>query len=239
MSKQNTKKMNQQQNREIPKRVDPYKDFNHKESILNKEQVKKRNEATKDYSKEMNKTNSGQRGPGRSMYLGGKAKNTKGTALRIWNYLGRYKAGLIVVIIGVIITSALSALIPWLFAKALDDYIWVFDYEGAAYIAILLVFIALITSFVRFVSRYTMAIISQRTVKKIRKDAFDKLQNLSVNYYDTNQPGDIVSRITNDVDLISNSLSTFTIEMFGSIVTLVVSLFMMFYINWADRKSVV
>ena len=47
------------------------------------------------------------------------------------------------------------------------------------------------------------------------------------------RPGDIVSRITNDVDLISNSLSTFTIEMFGSIVTLVVSLFMMFWINWA------
>jgi len=233
MSKQNKKKLNQQTIAEMPKVVDPYKDFNHKEAILNKEQVKKRNESTKDYTKEMNKTSGRHRGPGGGMYLGGKAKNTKGTALRIWNYLGKYKAGLIVVIIGVILTSALGALIPWLFAKALDDYIWVFDYEGAAYIALLLILIALFTSFVRFVSRYTMAVISQRTVKKIRKDAFDKLQNLSIHYYDTNQPGDIVSRITNDVDLISNSLSTFTIEMFGSIVTLVVSLFMMFWINWA------
>ena len=167
MSKQNKKKLNQQTIAEMPKVVDPYKDFNHKEAILNKEQVKKRNEATKDYTKEMNKTSGRHRGPGGGMYLGGKAKNTKGTALRIWNYLGKYKAGLIVVIIGVILTSALGALIPWLFAKALDDYIWVFDYEGAAYIALLLILIALFTSFVRFVSRYTMAVISQRTVKKI------------------------------------------------------------------------
>ena len=233
MNKKDRVKMSEQQMNKMSNRVDPYKDFDHKNNVLNKEEVKKRNEATKDYSKEMNKTQGGHRGPGRGMYLGGKAKDTKGTALRIWNYLGSYKIGLIVVIIGVILTSALGAMIPWLFAKALDDYIWVFDYEGAAYIAILLIFIALFTSFVRFVSRYTMAVISQRTVKKIRKDAFDKLQNLSVNYYDTNQAGDIVSRITNDVDLISNSLSTFTIEMFGSIVTLIVSLFMMFWVNWA------
>lgn len=233
MNKKAKTKMNQDQINKMPKVLDPFKDIDHSTIILNKDQIKQRNEATKDYTKELNKTKGGHRGPGRGMYLGGKAKDTKGTAKRIWDYLGKYKAGLIVVIIGVILTSALGALIPWLFAKALDDYIWVFDYEGAAYIAIILVLIALFTSFVRFISRYTMAVISQRTVKKIRKDAFDKLQNLSIKYYDTNQPGDIASRITNDVDLISNSLSTFTLEMFGSIVTLLVSLFMMFWINWS------
>lgn len=217
----------------MSKPVDPFKDLDHKNIILDKEKIKKRNEATKDYSKEMNKTQNRGRGPGRSMYLGGKATDTKGTALRIWNYLGKYKFGLIIVILGVFATSVLGSLIPWLFAIALDDYIWVADYEGAAYIAMILIFIALFTSIVRWVARYTMAIISQRTVKKIRKDAFDKLQNLSVNYYDTNQSGDIVSRITNDVDLISNSLSTFVIEMLGSIVTLIVSLIMMFVVNWA------
>ena len=167
MSKQNNNKMKQQNNNEIKKPVDPFKDLDHKNIILNKEDVKKRNEATKDYTKELSKTKGGHHGPGRGMYLGGKAKDTKGTTLRIWNYLGSYKVGLIVVIIGVILTSALGALIPWLFAKALDDYIWVFDYEGAAYIAIILIVIALFTSFVRFISRYTMAVISQRTVKKI------------------------------------------------------------------------
>jgi len=213
--------------------VDPYKDFDHKNIVLDKIKIKKRNEATKDYSKEMNKTKGRSRGPGRSMYLGGKAGDTKGTTLRIWRYLGKYQAGLIVVVLGVVTTSGLSALIPWLFGKALDDYILKSDFSGAVNIAIILVIIAAVTSIVRFVARYTMAIISQRTVKKIRKDAFDKLQNLSVNYYDTNPAGDIVSRITNDVDLISNSLSTFTIELFGSIVTLVVSLIMMFIVNWA------
>ena len=126
----------------MPKPMDPFKDLDHKSVVLDKAKVKKRNEATKDYSKEMNKTSGRTRGPGRGMYLGGKAKNTKGTALRIWRYLGRYQSGLIVVIIGVILTSALGAMIPWLFAKALDDYIWVSDYEGAAYIAVLLIVIA-------------------------------------------------------------------------------------------------
>ena len=223
----------------MPKPHDPYKDLDHKNIILDKAKVKKRNEATKDYSKEMNKTKGRHRGPGKSIYLGDKASDGKTTALRIWKYLGRYQAGLIVVVIGVILTSSLGSLIPWLFAKALDNYIWVADYEGAAKIAIILIVIAFFTSFVRWVARYTMAIIAQRTVKKIRKDAFDNLQNLSVNYYDTNQAGDIVSRITNDVDLISNSLSTFTIEMLGSIVTLTVSLIMMFVVNWALALVVV
>ena len=94
--------------RNMPKPVDPFKDLDHKNIILDKTKVKKRNEATKDYSKEMKKTQGRSRAPGRSMYLGGKAKDTKGTALRIWNYLGKYKYGLIVVIIGVIMTSALA-----------------------------------------------------------------------------------------------------------------------------------
>ncbi|KFZ27343.1 MAG: putative ABC transporter ATP-binding protein [Candidatus Izimaplasma bacterium HR2] len=234
MNKQEKMKMKKQEMmKNMKKPVDPFKEYDHKNNVLDKIKIKKRNEATKDYSKEMNKTQGRSRGPGRTMYLGGKASDTRGTALRIWRYLGKYQAGLIVVIIGVILTSALGALIPWLFAKAIDDYILLSDFSGAVNIAMILVFIALFTSIVRFIARYTMAIISQRTVKKIRKDAFDKLQKLSVNYYDTNQAGDIVSRITNDVDLISNSLSTFTIEMFGSVVTLIVSLFMMFYVNWA------
>jgi len=212
----------------------PFSNTNHSEVILDKNQVKVRNEANKDYSIMLSKTSTrGTRGPGRGMYLGGKAKDSKATILRIWNYLGRYKAGLTIVAIATLLTSLLAILIPWLFAKAIDLIYLSLDLDGAFVIGLYIIGIAILTSAVRFVSRYTMVIISQKTVKKIRKDAFDKLQNLPVKYYDTNQPGDIVSRITNDVDLISNSLASVVNELLTSIITLVGSLVMMYILNWA------
>jgi len=84
-----------------------------------------------------------------------------------------------------------------------------------------------------------MVIISQRTVKKIRQDAFDKLQLLPVNYYDKNQSGDIVSRITNDVDLISGSLASVANQLITSIITLIGSLIMMFVVSWSLALVVV
>ena len=226
-------KRNKQQLKNTEVKEKPYANVDHSKVILTKEQVKIRNEANKDHSKMLAKTTGGHRGPGGGMYLGGKSKNSKQTVLRIWNYLGIYKIGLLVSLIAVIATSLLATFIPWLFAKAIDDYILQFDYSGAIKIGVFIIGIAVLTSTVRFVSRYTMAVISQKTVKKIRKDAFDKLQNLPVNYFDTNQPGEIVSRITNDVDLISNSLASVTLELMNSIITLVASLIFMFIINWA------
>lgn len=235
MNKREKKKMQQmQQGMMQNKKPDPFAHIDHKEVILNKNQVKKRNEANKDYSKMLSKTSTrGTGGPGRGMYLGGKAKNSKATVLRIWMYLGKYRSGLTIVAVATFITSGLAILIPWLFAKAIDDYILSFDLNGAFYMGFIIIGIALLTSAVRFISRYVMVIISQKTIKKIRKDAFDKLQNLPVNYYDINQPGDIVSRITNDVDLISNSLASVVLELLSSIIALFGSLIMMFILNWA------
>lgn len=210
----------------------PQDNINHQTVILNKDEVKKRNEATKDYSKILNKTASG-RGPGRGMYIGSKPKDSKGTILRILKYLKAYKLGLFAVVVAIIITSALGVIIPWLFGYTIDHYILKFDYDGAALIAILLIGIAILSSASRFISRYVLAVISQKTIKQIRKEAFDNLQNLPVKYYDTNQPGDIVSKITNDVDLISNSLASVVSELIGSAITLIGSFVMMFVVNWA------
>ncbi len=232
MTKKEMKMKKMQQQMKKPKK-DPFKNTNHSKVILNKKQVKVRNEANKDYSKMLSGTTNRGRGPGRGMYLGGKPKNASATVLRVWKYLGKYKVGIVIVVVAVFSTSLLATFIPWLFAYAIDEYILAYDYSGAITIGLYIVGIAFITSAVRFISRYTMVIISQKTVKKIRKDAFDKLQNLPVNYFDTNQPGDIVSRITNDVDLISNSLASVTLELLSSLITLTASLIFMFIVNWA------
>lgn len=205
--------------------------MDHSKIILDKQSVKKRNEKNKDYTKEFNKTRSGH-GPGRGMYLGKTAKDKKGTINRIWNYLGVYKIGLLIVFVATTLTTILAIFIPYLFKIAIDNYIRVYDFDGAIEIGFYIVIVALLSATVRFASRYTMTIISQRTVKKIRQDAFDQLQLLPVEYYDKNQSGDIVSRITNDVDLINNSLATVANQLVASIITLIGSLIMMFVVNW-------
>ena len=161
MSKTNKPK-NQFENK--MKKEKPFSNVNHAEVVLDKNQVKVRNEANKDYTKMLSKTSTrGTRGPGRGMYLGGKAKDSKATILRIWNYLGRYKAGLTIVAIATLLTSLLAILIPWLFAKAIDLIYLSLDLDGAFVIGLYIVGIAILTSTVRFVSRYTMVIISQKT----------------------------------------------------------------------------
>ena len=226
------KKMNRKGNMGHPKKpiIDPFKDTDHKTVILSKHDVKKRNEMTKDYSKDLNKVVGGGR---HRVYLGANANDRKGVIKRIWGYLGNYKYGLITVIIATGFTSGLAVLLPWLFAIALDDYILQYDFVGAYRIGAIIIAVALLNSIVRFIGRYTMTIISQSTVAKIRQDAFDKLQKLPVKYYDTNQSGDIVSRLTNDVDLTSNSLASVTNELITSVITLIGALIMMFIVNWA------
>lgn len=205
--------------------------INHRETLLTKEEVKKRNESNKDITKSMNYQRMG-RGPGGSVYLGQKASNKKATIQRVWNYLDKYRAGVVVVFIMTIITSGLAVYIPYLISDAINLYIETSNFQGAYDIAILIAIIAAITSLTRLIGRVVMVTISEKTVKKIRTDAFSNLQNLHVSYYDKKQAGEIASRITNDIDLISNSLSQVVNELFSSFVTIIISLVFMFLINW-------
>ena len=207
----------------------PFNDVDHKKVILTKDQVKERNEATNDYSKILNKRVG--RGPGGGVYLGNKATNRGAVVKRIWKYLGRYSYGLIIIVLAIFLTSLLSIFIPTLLARTIDS-ITTGDFDAATTFAFYIVGIALIHSIIRYISRFVMVNVSQKTVKRIRKDAFHRLQQLPVRYYDKNQPGDITSRITNDVDLISNSLNQVVTELVSSVITLVGSAVMMFLLNW-------
>ncbi|QMS85962.1 ABC transporter ATP-binding protein [Candidatus Xianfuyuplasma coldseepsis] len=202
----------------------------HSRVVLDKRAIKLRNQQNKDYSKDLNKVVGG--GP-RRMYLGKNASDRKGTILRLWSYLEGYHGGIIVILVANIVSSLLNLVIPYLFALALNDYIKTFDFSGAYRLAGLIIVVSMANSLIRMVGRYVTLVISQETVSRIRKEAFDKLQVLPVKYYDTNQPGDIVSRITNDVDLISNVLAAFINQFVQSVIMLVGSLIMMFVLNWA------
>ncbi len=220
--KNNMPPMNQE------KKVIPHNDIDHKTIILDKQKVKERNEATTDYTKQLNAT--GGRGFG-NMYVGNQASNRKEIVKRIWGYLGRYKVGLVIVAIALFLTSLLSIMVPFLFGLTVDE-LANFNYETARTYAIYIFLIAFLYALISYVSKYVMVDLSQKTVAKIRQDAFDKLQDLPVKYYDQNQPGDISSRITNDLELISNSLNQVITQLITSVITLLGSAVMMFVVNW-------
>ncbi len=164
--------------------------------------------------------------------VGPKPKNIRQTVFRLLSYMGVFKFALLFVALALIASTLMFLLVPFLFSFALDNHFLQFDFEGVYRIALIILFLALFNSMVRFFSRFVMARISQKVVKKLRSDAFDKLMKAPVSYYDEKGSGDIVSRISNDVELISNSLGQTVLEGINSSIVIVGAFFFMFYLNW-------
>ena len=151
---------------ELKKEV-PFDNVDHKAVILSKNQVKERNEVTKDYSKILNKRMG--RGPGHGVYLGKNATNRGAVIKRIWNYLGIYRYGLIIIVIAILLTSLLSIYIPTLLAQTIDA-ISEGNFDNAVTYALYIVIIAVIYGLIRFISKFVMVNVSQKTIKRIRKE---------------------------------------------------------------------
>ena len=133
------------------------------------------------------------------------------------------------------ITGNLLALVgPMLSGKAVDaiepgagkvDFDTVFFYAG------LMIVFYFISSLFSYMLSINMLGISQRLAKRMRKDVFDKLMKLPVGYFDTHLSGDIISRISYDIDVISTSLSHDVVQIVASIITVVGSFIMMIVIS--------
>lgn len=92
--------------------------------------------------------------------------------------------------------------------------------------------IYLLASLFLWLQQYTMAGVSQRTVYKLRRDVDEKLDRLPLSYFDTASRGDILSRVTNDIDNIANSLQQSLTQLITALLTIVGVLVMMFSISW-------
>jgi ATP-binding cassette subfamily B multidrug efflux pump len=137
-----------------------------------------------------------------------RARDTRGTTVRLWGYLRRYKAELIGTALMVVVTTGLTLLGPYLLAKAIDDYMLPGDLAGLARVALLMLASYALASALTWLQAYVMAEVSQRTVRDIRDDLFASLQRLSLRFFDQHTHGDLMSRLTNDVENINNVLST-------------------------------
>ena len=150
-----------------------------------------------------------------------KPKNLKKTLLKLWQYIRVHKIKLFIVF-GFVITSTLINLTATrLIGSAIDDFILPRDFDGLKRRIILLSVIYLFSAFFSWGQMQLSVNLAQNTVSDIRKDLFEKLQSLPLKFFDTTPRGDIMSRITNDVDTISNALNVSITQLISSILTIV------------------
>lgn len=170
------------------------------------------------------------RGPGMPVK---KPKKIGPTVKRLLGYLGVYKIALVFIILTSIVATLLNTTIPSLFSLAIDDYIIPGNYSGLYIIALVIMGFALFNGLVRFLSRFILIRISQGAIKKIREDAFDKLMKVPVSYFDEKGAGDLASRITNDVELINNSLAQTLTQLINTLIIIIGVSVLMVRLNWA------
>ena len=160
-----------------------------------------------------------------------RAKNMGTTLKRIWEYLSRQKGMLFLVILMVFFSSGLGLLGPYLIGMAIDDYIVTQETSGLGMLLVGLIFVFLFHSLTIFLQNFWMIGIAQNTVFDLRKDLFEQFHRLPISYFDKRQHGELMSRLTNDIDNVNNTLNQSVIQIFSSVLTLVGTLIVMLILS--------
>lgn len=135
------------------------------------------------------------------------AKDFKGTMLRLLKYFGNYKWLFFLVSLIVVGQSLINLVYPYLTGRIIDDAIGQQNLDALGRLSLTLLIAYLVGSLLQFFSGFVMATISQNILRKLRQELFNHLQTLSLSFFDRNQTGDLMSRLTNDVDAINRALS--------------------------------
>ncbi len=163
-----------------------------------------------------------------------KPKKRKGTILRLARYMVQYKYRVLFAL-GLTVASNLLALMgPMLSGYAIDAIepgVGRVDFARVFYYAALMVIFYLVSSALSYVLSVLMIHISRKVVYKMREDVFTHLMELPVGYFDTHQTGDIISRISYDIDTVNTSLANDLVQILTTLITVVGAFSMMIAIS--------
>lgn len=166
--------------------------------------------------------------------------DTKETLLRIWGYIGNQRKGLVLVVLMTMTTAVLNLLGPYLIGVSIDKYIITRDVQGLVWFCAGLLGVYICSSVATWLQSYFMAAVSQYTVLAMRKDLFSRLQKLPLNFFDRKSHGELMSRTTNDMENVSNTLNQSFTTLISSIMTLIGALCFMLALNiWLTALSFV
>lgn len=162
-----------------------------------------------------------------------KPKNFKGTLKRLWHYFGNERKILSAIFLFIFIDSVITLSSPYLIGKSIDAMsIGGKVNFGLLEMTVFLLLIAYIgDGILTFLQGWLMAGVSQRIVKRLRGSLFNKLQKLPVSFFDTRTHGELMSRLSNDIDNVSNTISQSTTQLMSGGIVLIGSFIMMLILS--------
>lgn len=178
---------------------------------------------------------------GRRNVPGEKAKDFQGTFRKLVDYMGKYKIAVVIVMICAAFSAAFSIISPKILGKAttkLSEGLMAkiagtggmdFDYIGKILITVLVLY--LISCLFHFIQGYTMSTVTQKLCYKLRKEIVEKINRMPMKYFESRTYGEVLSRITNDVDTFGNGLNQSITQLITSVTTMIGVLIMMLTIS--------
>lgn len=169
-----------------------------------------------------------------------KAQDTRQALMRLVAYLAPFRTGIVVVLVFVVIYTVLGLLSPYLIGVAIDDYIVPKRIAQLPQIALLMLAVYLVNNLFQALAGRTMASVSQRALQKLRQDLFHHLQTLPMQFFDRNPAGQLMSRLTNDIDAINQAVSQNVTSLVASVLSLIGILVAMFVLDvWLALATLV
>ncbi len=166
-----------------------------------------------------------------------KPKHTKETLLRLFRYIGKSRIIVIMLVILTVCAALFELFGPMLQQKSIDcfkivDNKLTVDFSSLVVFIALLVCFNLVSAVISLISARMGARLAQNTVYIMRRELFEKISLLPIRYTDTHKHGDIMSRMTNDVENVSTAISSSLTTLVSAVLTIVGSLAMMLYYSW-------
>ncbi|QCJ44958.1 ABC transporter ATP-binding protein [Bacillus sp. S3] len=163
-----------------------------------------------------------------------KPKNFKGTLKRLWHYFGNERKMLALIFFFIVIDAGLMLLAPFLIGKAVDAMS--LNPNGVQFHLLEIFIIVLICAYaadavLTFLQGWLMAGVAGRVVKRLRDALFTKLQKMPVSFFDSRTHGELMSRLSNDIDNVSNTISQSTTQLMSGVMVIAGSLIMMLIIS--------
>jgi ATP-binding cassette subfamily B protein len=181
----------------------------------------------------------GPRGRGNAMSGGGKPKDLSGTVSRLIQYLAKERFLIVTALICTFINTTATLATSYMLRPIMNRFLY-YDpdtdtiatrtyglFRGLALMAGVYA-LAILT---QWMQQRLMLTVSQRSLHRLRRDLYDKLQTLPIRYFDTHASGDLMSRFTNDVDAVGEMLNTTLIQMISGVITIVGTVILMLYTN--------
>ena len=182
-------------------------------------------------------------GPMAAMMPGAKARDFKGTMRKLIEYLGAYRLPILIVLIFAIASTASNIVGPKILGNATTKLFegvmaqlggsGSIDFGYIGRIVLLTLGLYLVSSLFAYIQGWIMANVSTNIAYRFRRDISEKINRMPLKYFDTTTHGEVLSRITNDVDTVNQTLSQSLTQIITSVVTVIGVLIMMFSISWA------